>query len=238
MKKTFLALMAAIALFSFTSCEKVVGTGPVVTETRTVNNFTGVSAAFGGQVNIRIGATLKVEVSAQQNILNVLETEVNGGVLNIDYEHGVYVKNSQQVKVDITMPYADYLKLNGSGNMDLLGNNISNNLTLQVSGSGNISVQETQVTGILDARISGSGDMNIYAGTVGHEELQISGSGTMTFVGVQATTADTHISGSGDIRLKVSQTLDAHISGSGSVFYSGTPQVITQISGSGKVRPI
>lgn len=238
MKKTFLALMAVIAIFSFTSCEKVVGTGPVVTETRTVSSFTGVSAAFGGQVNIRIGSPLKVEVSAQQNVLNVLETEVNGGVLNIDYENGVYVKNSQQVKVDITMPYADYLKLSGSGNMDLLGNNISNNLTLQVSGSGNISLQEIQVTGILDSRISGSGDMSIYAGTVGHEELQISGSGSMSFVGVQATTADTHISGSGDIRLKVSQTLDAHISGSGSVFYSGTPQVITQISGSGKVRPI
>ncbi len=238
MKKTTVALMAIFSLFLFSSCEKIVGTGPLVTETRNTGNFTGVSVEFGGKVNVYIGSPLKVEVTAQQNILDVLRTTVSGGVLQIDYKNGVWVKNNSDVVVNITMPYTDYLKLSGSGDLDLIGKAVSNSLNVQVSGSGNISLQEVELAGVLDARISGSGDINVYAGTTAHEELQISGSGTMNLVGVQANTADTRISGSGDIRLKVSQTLDAHISGSGSVFYSGSPQVSTQISGSGKVRPI
>lgn len=238
MKKTTVALLAIFALFFFSACEKVVGTGPLVTETRNTSPFTGVSVEFGGKVNVHIGSPLKVEVTAQQNIQEILQTTVVGGVLRLDYKNGTWVRNDADVVVNITMPYADYLKLSGSGDLNLTGKLVTNALNLQVSGSGNISLQEVELAGLLDARISGSGDMHIYAGTVGHEELQISGSGTMNLVGVQAQTADTRISGSGDIRLKVSQTLDAHISGSGSVFYAGAPQISTQISGSGKVRPI
>lgn len=238
MKKTTVALMAILSLFIFSSCEKVVGTGPLVTETRNTGNFTGVSVEFGGKVNVHMGSPLKVEVTAQQNIQDVLRTDVVGGVLRIDYKNGVWVKNNSDVVVNITMPYADYLKLSGSGDLDLIGKTVNNSLNVQVSGSGNISIQEVELAGVLDARISGSGDINVYGGTIGHEELQISGSGTMNLVASQANTADARISGSGDIRLKVTQTLDAHISGSGSIFYSGTPLVSTQISGSGKVRPI
>ena len=36
------ALLGAAVLFIFPSCEKVVGEGPLVTQTRSVGNFTGV----------------------------------------------------------------------------------------------------------------------------------------------------------------------------------------------------
>jgi len=235
MKSTILFTLLLVA---FSSCEKVIGTGPVVTETRDLSNFTGVSSSFDGKVDIQIGTGFSVELVAQQNILDILRTEVNNGVLSIFYKNNVNVRSRDDVRVRITMPLVDYLKISGSGNMDLVGNQSSNTLDLQISGSGNISLQQANVNSSLDAWISGSGNINIYGGQAAHTELHISGSGDMDLLGLTTQTADTRISGSGSMRVKVVQNLKAQISGSGSVRYSGSPLISTQISGSGKVQPI
>ncbi|MBI1343573.1 MAG: hypothetical protein GC171_11620 [Terrimonas sp.] len=237
MKRTIVAATAIIALFVFPSCEKVVGKGPVETETRNLSNFTGVSSAFSGKVHIRIEPVFKVEASAQRNVLDVLRTNVSNGILYIDYKDNTWVRTREDVIVSISMPMADYLRLSGSGNMDVIGENSVNSLDMQVSGSGSITLQKALVAGNLDARISGSGNMTIYDGSTNHEKLQISGSGGMNFADILATSAETHTSGSGDMKVNVAQQLEAHISGSGSVLYKGTPQVSASISGSGKVKP-
>lgn len=238
MKKTLVTAIALFSIFLFTSCEKVIGTGPVETETRNLSNFTGVSSGFSGKVNIQIGNSFQVDVSAQRAVMNVLRTNVSGGVLYIDFKNNVHVRTTEEVLVSITMPLLDYVRLSGSGDINVTGEVSSGSFNAQVSGSGNINLQKLETSGTLDARLSGSGDINIYNGTAAHEKLQLSGSGGINFAGLTAATAEAHISGSGNIRVKVEQSLDARISGSGSIYYAGNPQVSSQISGSGKVKPI
>jgi len=236
MKKTIVAIAAAFAGLLFTSCEKIVGTGPVVTELRNASNFTGVSSEFSGKVNIHTGNSFKVEATAQQNILDVLHTDVINGVLHIDFADNVNIRTHQDVMVSITMPLLDYLRLSGSGNVDVVGTVAAGSFDTQLSGSGIISIQDLQVNGTLDARISGSGNMYIYNGSTTHEKLQVSGSGSINFSNLAASTAEAVISGSGNIKLKAEQSLDAFISGSGSVYYTGDPLVTAYVSGSGKVK--
>ena len=47
-KLSVVVLLAAAFIIIFPSCEKVVGEGPLVTQTRTVGNFTGVSSEMSG----------------------------------------------------------------------------------------------------------------------------------------------------------------------------------------------
>jgi len=237
MKKLVVILLLVAGLFIFPSCEKVVGEGPLVTQTRTVGNFTGVSSEMSGKVNFTIAPDYKVEITAQQNILDVLNTNVVNGVLHIDFKNNVRVKQHEDLLINITAPYADYFRLSGSGNMNVQGDITANNLKVTLSGSGDITVQNAVIADKIDTDISGSGNISIAGGSAVNEDVDISGSGKVEMAGVDAQNAVTHTSGSGDVKLALSTNLDAHISGSGSVYYHGNPIISTHISGSGRVIP-
>jgi len=237
MKKLVVILLLVAGLFIFPSCEKVVGEGPLVTQTRTVGNFTGVSSEMSGKVNFTIAPDYKVEITAQQNILDVLNTNVVNGVLHIDFKNNVRVKQHEDLLINITAPYADYFRLSGSGNMNVQGDITANNLKVTLSGSGDITVQNAVIADKIDTDISGSGNISIAGGSAVNEDVDISGSGKVEMAGVDAQNAVTHTSGSGDVKVALSTNLDAHISGSGSVYYHGNPIISTHISGSGRVIP-
>ena len=236
-KLSVVVVLLASVLFIFPSCEKVVGEGPLVTQTRTVGNFTGVSSEMSGTVNFAIAPEYKVEITAQQNILDVLNTNVVNGVLHIDFKNSVRVKQHEDLLINITAPYADYFRLSGSGNMNVQGDLSANSLKLTISGSGNIAVGNAVIGDKIDAEVSGSGNISVANGSAVNEDVDISGSGKVEMAGVSAQNAVTRTSGSGDVKLALSTNLDAHISGSGSVYYHGNPIISTHISGSGRVIP-
>jgi len=239
MKRSISISMWFLAAFVIilSSCHKVIGEGPLVTQTRAVSNFTGISSETSGNAYVTIGPAYKVEITAQQNILDVINTNVVNGVLHIDFKDNVRVREHEDVTVSISLPAADYFRLSGSGNMNVSGNIAANNLKLTLSGSGNIVVQNAIVGDKIDAEVSGSGNISVGNGSAVNEDVDISGSGNIYLVGVTAQNTTTHISGSGDVKVVVSQWLDAHISGSGSVYYHGNPVISTHVSGSGKVVP-
>jgi len=235
--KILLVALLISGLFIFPSCKKVVGEGPVVTETRSVGSFTGISFETAGKVNFTIGPKLPVELIAQQNILDVLQTNIVSGVLHIDFKDNVRVRDYEDIIVNITAPSADYLRLSGSGDMNVLGSLAANNLTMMLSGSGNIYVQTTIIADKINAKVSGSGNISVLNGSAINEDVDISGSGNVELAGVTAQNATTRTSGSGDVKVNLSKSLGVHISGSGSVYYHGNPVISTHISGSGRVIP-
>ncbi|MBL7742063.1 MAG: DUF2807 domain-containing protein [Chitinophagaceae bacterium] len=237
MKNSVLVLLAAISLLSFTSCEKVVGEGPIVTETRGVTGFKSVSVSISGKVNYKIDPVYKVEIQAQQNILDILQTNKAGDNLVIKFQDGKRVKSHEEILVTISAPFADAVNLSGSAEFNLVNALAAQNLDLRVSGSGNINVVQANLADKLTATISGSGNITVSNGAAKNESLKISGSGNINVGNVLAEKAVTEISGSGNIQTNLSQTLDATISGSGSVYYRGNPVITTHISGSGKVKP-
>lgn len=236
MKKSVIILLVALSLI-YTSCEKIDGEGPVVTETRNVSNFKSISVSIPGTVNYKIDPVYKVEISAQQNILDVLQTSLVGDELVLKVKNGVSIKDHENIVVTISAPYANSINLSGSAEFTVLGTLTATDCAVRISGSGNINIPQIAVSNKLNATISGSGDIHISAGTAKEEDLRISGSGNIDFANVAADKATTQISGSGDMWVNLSQQLNATISGSGSVHYRGQPLISTQISGSGKVVP-
>lgn len=237
MKAVYSVLVAVAVLFLFNSCKKVTGEGPMVNQTRSVGTFSGLSISISGNVQYRQDSVHKVEIQAQQNILDVIETRVMNNELVIKFKNSVKVKDHEPINVFISSPSMTSLGLSGSGSLSALGSFNSQHLRLRLSGSGNLTVQNI-VTGNIDAAISGSGNIKVLSGSAASETLEISGSGDMDFKEVAVATANTKTSGSGNMYVNVSQRLDAKISGSGSVMYRGTPVVSASISGSGQVRPL
>lgn len=238
MKKLLLGSCIIILFFSSCSKDAIWGEGPLVTETRSIDNFTGISSAIPGHTRFTIGPVYNLGITAQQNILDAMRTSVVNGVLEIGFRNGVSVRTHEDIEVNITAPSANYLNLSGSGDMDVIGDMVTSNLIMNVSGAGNINLAKASVTNKIDAQISGSGNINVSAGSAQNEDLRISGSGGMNLANVPVGSSDLHISGSGNMKVNVTQSLHASISGSGSVLYKGSPSISTSISGSGTVRPL
>lgn len=233
MKKSTVVFAIASTVF-FTSCEKVIGEGALVTETRTTGTFNGIESEVSGNIIYTQGNEYKVELTAQQNILNVMETPVVNNKLIVRFKNSVRVKSHEQITIKITAPFISSIGSSGSGNVSVLSPLTSSDLSFRLSGSGNVNLPVIDCS-YLEANISGSGNISIAGGTAVTEHFKISGSGNIDAQNVQAKSATTTTSGSGTIKLNVTEALNVTISGSGSVYYWGTPVVSTSISGSGKI---
>lgn len=236
-KLSILFILSLLVIAVMSSCRKVSGSGPVVSETRSISGFREVKSDFSGDVFITQGSLYSVRIEAQQNIIDVIETVLNDGILTIRGKSNTIIRPDTRIKVYITMPDVEGLRVSGSGDMTVQNNVSASHLYLKVSGSGNITIPKLNA-GSVDANISGSGEINIWDGTVSNEFIDIEGSGSMDFSGLMASAADVEISGSGDARVYATSTLKVRISGSGSVYYRGNPSIDVSISGSGKLKPL
>jgi hypothetical protein len=231
-----LLIFLVSATFLAASCRKVNGEGPVVSETRAQSAFDAIQYSLQGTLYHVPGPQFSIELRAQRNILEVIETYVSGNAVKIKLRDNTVIRSYEPVEVYVHSPSLSGISLSGSGNVFVQHELTTPHLSMESSGSGNITINSV-VTESLDCRISGSGEMRIADGSTGSSRLKISGSGNIDISGVQSDSAETRTSGSGDISLWVNDYLDSEISGSGTVKYKGGPKLKVKISGSGKVIP-
>lgn len=196
------------------------GSGPVVSEIRDAADFTGVTNTASFDVYITRAESFSVEVIAQENLLPVIETYVSGKTLIIQTENNTCYRSGLPVEVHITMPEAELLSLEGSGEIyaDILSSvevEISNSgsgkmeidsvmaesLIVSNAGSGYIALEGSHAVNV-EAIQSGSGD--IQCGTLsGSSEVKIrhSSSGRVSALINDGVVIDTDMSGSGRIEL-------------------------------------
>jgi len=233
-KLTVVTLLFVSILMSLQSCRKVIGDGPVVTETRTTRTFSEVDFGVPGEMIFEEADDVDIIIEAQRNIIDVIETYVSGNELRIRVRDNRHIRSSEDIRIIVKAPGVSSLAVSGSGRLDVPGLLAATHTSLRVSGSGRLMVQDID-TDDLDTRISGSGSIEVLTGNAEREEISISGSGDVNLLGVTCRSAETQTSGSGNIRLHVLEELEVRISGSGDVFYQGNPSVNVSVSGSGKL---
>ena len=191
----------------------IAGSGKIVTEPRTVSDFSAVSLSGSGHVIVEQTGTESLTVTADDNLLPYIKTEVHGNTLELGTKDSMTNLNpTEDIVYKLTVKNLDDVRISGSGQADVK------------------SLTENQ----LQVRISGSGDMT-GQGTVDDLDLRISGSGSYSGQQLKSKRATVGVSGSGSVLVNASDTLKASVSGSGSVEYVGDPQVSSNVSGSGSV---
>jgi hypothetical protein len=235
MKKGIIGVYGMMIMaFLFSSCNKINGEGPVVTETRDISGFTGIDMAISGVVQLTPDSIYSLEIQAQKNILDVIETSVINGTLQIGLKRNTSIRSFRQIRVLIHTPAVSTLSVSGSADIYTDKPLHSDNLQLSISGSGSVSISQLQCSSLQSA-ISGSGSIAVGKGIADNEEIHISGSGKVDLSEVAAQHVTVHSSGSGNVKVNAVQTIDAHISGSGNIYYQGNPRITIHVSGSGKL---
>ena len=205
-----LALLAVGSVV--TACSATAGSGQLATQSRQVSGFTSVELTGVGELSIDQTGTESLTVSAEDNLLPLLTSRVEGDTLILGKKPNTSIVTSKPITYTLTMK-------------DVTG--------LAVSGSGTINAPKL-TTAALRIEISGSGVITT-AGNVDNQSLEISGSGRYLADGLTSKTTTAEISGSGTGNVVASNALDVKISGSGTLTYSGNPQVSQMVSGSGKL---
>lgn len=208
----------------------VKGTGPAMTESRSVRDFHAVDLDIAGDVEVRVG-DYNVEVQAQQNLLPLLKTVSENGRLRIFFDESV--SYSENLKIVVTAPTFDGFSVGGSGEIRVVSPLEGDKMVVDIGGSGNVILSQGNFND-LRCSISGSGEIEL-AGKVNNAQVDVSGSGEVRAKNMEFNSLDTEISGSGVVSANVIQSLKANVSGSGDVRYLGNPTLETNVSGSGEV---
>lgn len=207
--------LSGVLLF-FTSCTKTItGEGPITTQIRQVSTFSKVKINGSGDVEIVPSNTQQVIISGYTNLLEVYESKVVNGELQLGFESRRNIRNDN-IKVRIEIPDIKSVNINGSGDITING-----------------FLQGTD----LYALINGSGRIKIQSSAFNSTSYNINGSGDIFAAAIPSRNSEATITGSGFIELNCTQNLKVRISGSGTIDYYGNPPATDiAISGSGVVR--
>lgn len=210
------------------------GSGTFKTETRAPGHFTGVSMGLPGSVELRIGASESVTIETDDNLMPMIETVVENGVLKIRTTKRNIGIEPRRLKIVVQAKGVDNLALGGSGSIDadaLRGTKVM----IDLGGSGSIKVRGVD-SDALSVVLGGSGDLKVAGGATRKLSLSIAGSGDVDLGKLQSADASVNIAGSGEATISVRDNLNVTIAGSGDVNYYGDPRVSKTAIGSGSAK--
>lgn len=201
----------------FTSCDKDndvnTGSQTLISEIREVGGFTKLRSQGVFEVSIAQGDSQSVEITADDNIIGRVRTNVVNDELRLELSEGNY--ENITLRARITIEQLNGITNSGVGNI-VASNVDSSNFSLVNSGDADITISGTSNN--LDCFNEGAGDVNASSLLVNNADLEIRGSGS--------------------IEISCTDTLNAEINGSGDVLYRGNPTVDAAIRGSGVVRKV
>lgn len=190
---------------------KARGSGNIVLQQREVDPFKSVDVGGVFQVEIVAQKDFSVEVEADDNLLEFIQTRVDGETLHIESDKRL--KSKSPIKVRISAPNIDGLQVSGAAKVSATNLN-SDSLKIESSGGSRVTV--TGQTMKLTVESSGGARVNA----------------------ADLAAVDGYVDGSGgsSVEVRVSGDLSSDVSGGASVTYNGTPaNIVTNKSGGARV---
>jgi hypothetical protein len=234
-----------------TSCvlaKRVKASGNYIIKDIRVENFNAIKVQGSEDVlySQSTDGRTSVKLYASDNVIDLYDIRVESGALIIKQKRNITIfgfGDKNVVKVIVSSPVLNEIKVQGSGDVVLKTVIKSDRLDTSIQGSGDI-----KGTGIycneLSATVQGSGDLalgNIKSGTVkatvqGSGDIALSGeakavslktqgSGDINASKLRGQDVEAITQGSGNITCYATGFLKARINGSGDISYKGTPNI-------------
>jgi len=193
---------------------QIIGSGKIVSESRTVGTFTGIQVKNFAKVFITQDTVESLRIESDDNVIGLVLTSVNGSTLIIGLSDGSY--NHVTVNVYVSMKTVRLLESAGAAEFTSLNSMKLDSLFCRITGTAKITL----------------------AGSVNYENVEIFGSGDIHTLNLVSYFCTIKIYGAGNADVNATQQLDAEITGAGIITYAGNPPVVHRvITGTGAIRP-
>jgi hypothetical protein len=192
--------------------DRVKGSGIMKTEKRSLAPFDSLEVSCNGSIQAHTQGQEGLEISGDDNIIPLITTEVNNGIL--------YIRSSKEYnsrdKLVILVSAPDLKKFVFSG-----------------AGKANLSnVKNDRV----EIALTGAGSLTA-SGETKEADITLSGAGSVDTKNLHAVNAKVNSTGIGSIEIYVTGQLDAKTSGIGEINYYGSPKIVNrQAGGIGKIN--
>jgi Putative auto-transporter adhesin, head GIN domain len=225
-KRFWTTAITSIATLALTACEDVTikignkngvkGSGVSATETRALTEFSAVDLAGVGKLVLKVGegTTYSVKVTADDNLLPLVETKVSGNTLTIQLKDSVSLSNSVGFTYEVTAPKIERIESSGAAAVEGAGFN-GGKLAVGISGVGSVKL----------------------TGRVEEFKADLSGAGSLNSTSLVADDVKVDLSGVGSADVHADKRIRANVSGLGSINWQGNAtDVKSDVSGLGSVR--
>ena len=205
-----LSLSTALAACGAADAQ-VRGNGSARTEARAPGDFAAIAVGGAITVDISVGASTSVTVSADANVLPLIRTEVKGGRLIV--EPTQRYRSDVPVRVAITTPTLTGLSISGASVGSVAG----------VDGGRHA------------ADVSGASELTL-RGALAQLTVDASGASQIHGRALTATNATVGASGASQVEVTVKRALTAAASGASQIEYWGGAAVTKVTSGASQIR--
>lgn len=241
MKKLNILLLMLLALA--VSCDStndsdcINGSGEIFTLVHEHSGATKFTTRISDNIKVYLhqGATKKIEIHTDKNLLQYIEFEVNDDEIII-YDNTT--RNLCATQFDIHIWSENIKEVNAEGSVEVYNQTPLNLNELKIECEGSINVNLSDITTEIlalyadgSARITASGSTDAFI-------CAIKGSGEIDNTELEASTAHITIQGSGLVNVWVKDQLYILIEGSGTVRYKGDPEKDINILGTGDVEQL
>lgn len=217
----FIGLLAVLS-FMVSSCwflgPSVKGNGNVTKETREVGEFDQIMVSRAMNVYITQGTPASVVVIADNNLHEIIQTEVRGGVLKVYADENI--RWAKEKKVMVTVSKLSAVGTSSGSNAWSQGQIMSENLELKSSSGANLTMEVNAK--YLKADCSSGANIKL-SGLAKEAELEGSSGANLKGEELKVDYCQMRASSGGNVSSTVNEKLEAHASSGGNVFYYGEP---------------
>lgn len=215
------AVLFSFSLLTTTYAQGVRGDGQVMTETRNSSSFNSIVVTGSVNVYLSQGDKETVTVEANQNLLDIIRTEVKDNTLHI-YETK-NIRNADERNVYVTFQMLNSLIAKGA--TDVYGRTPIRTESLEVGISGASDVTLEIYTDELICRITGAADAYL-SGEAKAMIARVSGSSDLEAGKLISQICQVEADGASDAQVHATESLDAKASGSSDIEYWGNPKTL------------
>lgn len=209
------------------------GNGNVETVERSISDdFTEIKVSRGLDVYLTQSNQVSLEVEADENLHDVIITEVKNGVLNITTNENISFSKSKKVMVS----FKDISKITATSGSDVYSINtiVADNLELTTTSGSDMELDiEVQVA---DCKSTSGSDLRV-SGTTSKLFASATSGSDIKAGNLKAKISEARATSGADITLNTSDELYAKATSGADIKYYGNPNKVTKKDGvSGSVR--
>ena len=232
MKTTLITLLFTCSL-SFLAAQSVTGSGEVIEQERSVGAFTAIEISKGVDLFIRQGNSQQVVVKADDNLIDLVSTEVDGRTLRIRTQGSMRRVTALDVYVTVT----DLERIEASSGSDVKGESKLEVERLSLEMSSGSDVKLDLEARELTCRLSGGSDAEL-SGEVQIMEVVATGGSDLHAKGLLVSDKCVlNVSSASDAFIRVEGELEVEASGASDVTVKGNPTIVRQrASGGSDIR--
>lgn len=225
--KKLLLLLLGVSMLSISYAIK--RDSDCVTSVRQVSGFTGIDVGQGIKVNVVIGSTDSVVVTAPIDYIEEIKTEVKNGTLVIHWDKKRNIKSPRNVEVDVTA--IGIVRIKASSGATVTTDTLTGDNLVFVASSGariNAMAKANKVTAE-----SSSGSSVMIAGSAQNVDFDASSGASISGDRLTAANGKAEASSGASVTINANVNLEAQASSGGRVRYSGKPNMVNISTSSG-----